>query len=750
MRKKVLPKTLVMSVLCAIGSVGFTIGGYAEEKANYSLEGVTVTESRYYDDKVIRTGGNVDIITSEDIEKHNYPTVLDAIKRLPGVDVQESGTKAIEYGYGNYHDTISINGDKRVIILLDGKRLGNDASSSVGDSFGKAQLFAIIGIQNVERIEVIKGAAAMAYGSDCTGGVINIITKKGDRSNTTLDAAYGSSSKQKYVVSNSGKKDKLSWLASYNKDRRGDMKYVDREYKKTRTYQNSGWNEDNTFLKFNYDFDEKHSVEVSHAYKHLKADYPIEAPDYSAYDYTMAAINDRSHAMSFRNASAVPYSNPEWYRYHRWWYVFGAGSYTTTKVNNFDVKYTFKDKDNIDNYIRIFHNKNNFYMDRLRPMGNYGNSSDGTLLNYSELEREQFSWAEEISKGINFRFGKKLNDNNTLYTGIDYSKNSVSTRAIDKLLKDFAGRGNAGDMINASNSKTERDAAAVFIQDKISFNKFTITPGMRYNYTGKGEINTSSYNTGKIETESFSKITLGLFTNYDFNKSNSVYASWSQIYNAPYPASMYKISSGKLYFNDLKAEKGDAFTLGYKGKMGKSNYGVNYTLTKLDNTYGLYKFVDNAGDEISRTTNIENTISSIGLNYDYSFDDTWSLKASYSHAKDDPKLTARSAITTTDQMRNALHFTNKYTTSLNYEKGKFSSGLDMTYYTGMDTRFFSDNRYLILDWHLNYKLNKNTRAYLLVNNITNRSYETKSTTSEGIGCMPMEGRNFLIGLNYNF
>lgn len=36
-------------------------------------------------------------------------------------------------------------------------------------------------------------------------------------------------------------------MVSYSKDKRDDMKYVDREYKENRTYYNSGYDEDNTF-----------------------------------------------------------------------------------------------------------------------------------------------------------------------------------------------------------------------------------------------------------------------------------------------------------------------------------------------------------------------------------------------------------------------------------------------------------------------------------------------------------------------
>lgn len=194
-------KILTLSILCAISSTSFMSSTYAQEQPkekldNYELEEVVVEgknkSDETYDDKYIRAGGDVDVITAEDIEKHHYISVADAIKRLPGVEVQDVGYKAFEYGYSNYQASVTINGDSRVLILVDGKRISNEANSSVSAEHNKSQIFALIPPENIERIEVIKGSAAMAYGSDATGGVINIITKKGEYNSSTLDIGFGS------------------------------------------------------------------------------------------------------------------------------------------------------------------------------------------------------------------------------------------------------------------------------------------------------------------------------------------------------------------------------------------------------------------------------------------------------------------------------------------------------------------------------------------------------------------------------
>lgn len=735
-------KFLTLSILCAISSTSFMTSTYAQEQPkekldNYELEEVVVegknNDHETYDDKYIRTGGDVDIITAEDIEKHHYISVADAIKRLPGVEVQDVGYKAFEYGYSNYQASVTINGDSRVLILVDGKRISNEANSSVSAEHNKSQIFALIPPENIERIEVIKGSAAMAYGSDATGGVINIITKKGEYNSSTLDIGFGSWGKQKYSISNAGKNDKLSWIVSYTKDKRDDMKYVDREYKENRTYYNSGYDEDNTFIKLDYDFDENQSLELMHTYKNTFGYYPIMAPDYSSKAALDEAIASGKFNFNNNGYDKLPQDDPAWNRYHRWWYIFNAGSFTKNRSSNYDVKYTFNHDDGIDNYIRIFNNENRYYMDRNRPK----------FTDYTKLDYKQYSWTKDQAKGINLRWGKKLNEDNILYTGFDFTNSTFTEHSYASYYPTI------GVFKHGKLSNIERDTWNAFIQDKMQFNKLTITPGLRYNYYGKNtgySISNKDKRTD-YDTDSYSRLTMGLFTNYAIDDNQNIYASWSQVYNAPYAPDIASAA------NKLEAEKGNAYTFGYSGQIGKSSFGANYTLTKFDNTFGAFSVPSETDPELfeKKTTNIASDIQAIGINYGYKFDDNWSASLAYSHAKSsiDKKMnTSKDA--SYEDLRNNLHYNNKYSASINYEKDRFNTGLDAILYTGMDTNYFSDNSFLVLDWHANYKINDNLTAYLLVNNLTNECYETKAVAKEGIGALPMEGRNFMIGLNYNF
>ena len=110
------------------------------------------------------------VIDDEEIRKSGSKTVGDALKNLPGVNVSNAST-------GNANESITMQGlgTGYVKIMIDGVTVASDVS-------GSTQVFQIP-VENIERIEIIKGADSVLYGSEAMGGVINIITKQNDIEN---------------------------------------------------------------------------------------------------------------------------------------------------------------------------------------------------------------------------------------------------------------------------------------------------------------------------------------------------------------------------------------------------------------------------------------------------------------------------------------------------------------------------------------------------------------------------------------
>ena len=153
---------------------------------------------------------NTTIIAAKEMDEHRDTSVRQALQRVTGVTVNE-----MVPGISSY---VKLNGDDRVLILVDGQSLANAQGSGYGR--GSVDLANLPGVGAIERIEVTKGSGSVRYGSGAVGGVINIVTKKGDRNESSLDAYTGSWGMHGYTLTNSGRSGKTSWLISGDMERR--------------------------------------------------------------------------------------------------------------------------------------------------------------------------------------------------------------------------------------------------------------------------------------------------------------------------------------------------------------------------------------------------------------------------------------------------------------------------------------------------------------------------------------------------
>ena len=165
MKKIILEKSTLLTLL--VTSSVF-MGGtcvFAEEPVErFTLGEFVVTASRVATNKS-DTPANISVITKESITDNNYSDAAEAISKIPGVNVLGSGAKGTSMG----QDKILINGDERVLILVDGRRVNLGSSGNYSADW-------LPPVNAIERIEVLKGAGSALYGTDAVGGVINIIT----------------------------------------------------------------------------------------------------------------------------------------------------------------------------------------------------------------------------------------------------------------------------------------------------------------------------------------------------------------------------------------------------------------------------------------------------------------------------------------------------------------------------------------------------------------------------------------------
>lgn len=254
--------------LLAVGGVSMAMMGEAlaaepeaakpaetAETPKYMLEDVVVTAERI-PTKRMDTPANVSVITAEEIEDNHYKDVAEALSHINGVVVSS--------GNSNQDSSVRLNGDERVVVLVDGRRLNNDQGSMTRES---ANLNMLPSMKNIERIEVIKGGGSALYGSDAVGGVINIITKKGEELTTTIDLSAGTGGLYNYEISHGGSEKDFSWFVTGGLQRRSYMPYIWRG--DSQAMPNSDFNNNSFSLRVDGKIDDSSSTRINFEHRSI-------------------------------------------------------------------------------------------------------------------------------------------------------------------------------------------------------------------------------------------------------------------------------------------------------------------------------------------------------------------------------------------------------------------------------------------------------------------------------------------------
>ncbi len=170
-----------LALLAGAASLSASLAAAEEQVAATSGKEVVVSANRIpvETDKV---GASVSSITAEEIEERQYKTVSDAVRALPGVTVNQNG------GLGSLTTArIRGNSSDQTLVIIDGVVVNDPATTGGGFNFAN------LDISDVERIEVLRGPQSTLYGSNAIGGVINIITKRGEGDPTVSASLEGGS-----------------------------------------------------------------------------------------------------------------------------------------------------------------------------------------------------------------------------------------------------------------------------------------------------------------------------------------------------------------------------------------------------------------------------------------------------------------------------------------------------------------------------------------------------------------------------
>lgn len=613
----------------------------AENLQEFALEDMVVTATRT-ESKMVDVPVNTTVISAEKIADRHYLDVADALKDVPGATVLDTGVGAGE-------KKVVLNGDDRVLVLVDGKRVNFDMGAASGRSSYDLKMLPDVSL--IERVEIIKGHGGALYGSDAVGGVVNIITKKMDHSYGKVSMGFGSQQARDAKAMYTVKEGKTGVMVAASKYKQGYYKYKDVADKTTKR-----WNKDSDYEN------EKVSLKIA---QELTDTSNLEFE----YNYTKADGN-------------VPYGY--------------ATTQSDKKTNNFGLKYDWLLKDKDAGYVQLYYNKYKFL-------------SSSTL--------------EEKDKGFEVQQAITASENNKLVVGASYRNAEASND----------GRNYAAKYNEKINNK------AIFVSDQWEFTpSWTLDTGVRYD---------------KHSTAG-SKTTWSAGLNKKFDENSHAYFNWGQVFKAPTLDDLYYNASGMYGNPNLKAEKGDTWTIGYGTKIAdKTSLNVNYFQSKLEDAI---KWVD-IGNYESEVRNIAHQKKNgIEISVNHELNDNWDLEASYTHVR-----VRNDNNDGNGYVRDTSYFPNMYRFGVRYHDDLWNADLFLRGGSGADTGVFKnsygydaqnylDSSFITLDASVSYKATKDLSFYAKGYNLFNKAYAESAGVSSATYKYPAQGRRFIIGAEYTF
>ena len=228
------------------------------EPAQSRLEAVVVTGTRtpktLKDVPVVTT-----VISSKEIERTGALTIADVLQtEIPGVEFSRQMDGQVVMNMQGM-------GGSDVLFLIDGERMAGESLNNID--------YERLNIDNIERVEIVRGAGSALYGSNAIGGVVNIITKEAEQPwSLNVNGRYGSHREQKYG-------------ATLGFDRKNFNSMTDISYKTVDTYTLHGRDSAsspsiiyggrtlNANQRFRYDFLPNLSLKLRGGFYHRERDY---------------------------------------------------------------------------------------------------------------------------------------------------------------------------------------------------------------------------------------------------------------------------------------------------------------------------------------------------------------------------------------------------------------------------------------------------------------------------------------------
>ena len=691
-------KTAQRKALLAAITV-FVMGGVtaqAEELPVYSFDEVVVTATRTEND-VKKVPASTQVITQEDIKRGGATSVRNALSMYANI-FQKSKVR------GGGHDII-IRGmeTKHSLVMVNGRRISNEADAS---GQGNAMSLDRININDVEKIEIVRGPSSALYGSEAMGGVLNIITKPSKEQTLLTGLEHTSEDTSHWWHADTGRIGNFSMTfdARFNKINRSmpDTATESDPYGTAQTYNAS----------LNYYVND-------HSYVNAYMDYYSQHLKTDTGTPTMKPITlTTSRGMSLSGQAMLE----------------GTGS-KAYKQKNYGISWNGKTDKN-DWQIQAYMSKFNWSTtSNTKVLGSIPPAGMEGMFNFLLQKKNtyDFNHDEHNMWAIEGRDSLRVNDHHRVTFGAEYVKDKVAG----------TGLGSNGDGVHSitENGKTKSSSEktlssyAAYLQDEIEYGKWFIVPAIRYDHHSAYGSHTSP----KIGVTYNATDHFRIKANYgDGFKAPSV----SQLY---YDLDMEMGRGNWVHLTgnpNLKPEKSKSWDLGVEAEFGKGYGSLTYFDNDVDNLItSIPKGKDSNGHNLHRYENVNKArIKGLENTLGYRFNDTLEFKVTSTllDAKDTSAgkdLTQRAKLSQIYQLIYDDHKDTGWSAVL-------WNQLDYKFVTGKvwDGGESVKKSYSLTNFSLTRKVNKDTRVYGSIQNIFDKKDED----------CDLDGRFWSIGWEHKF
>lgn len=542
------------------------------------------------------------IITSSDIKKSGATNLRDAITDFANITM----TKKVR---GGGHEIIvrGMSTDKS-LIMVNGHRVANEAD---GSGLGNANALDRINVDNIEKIEIVKGPSSALYGSEAMGGVINIITKGSKEAEVRTGLVNSSEDFTNWWHLDSGEIGKFSATLDmrFNKIRRDgdDTDFLTDSFGTAQTYN----------FNANYHFNDHNYLNfyVDHYTQNLKRDLYTHKRDNIKVNFPEKMRPMGQASMTGEGSMEDALAN-----YHYKQQTYGLSWNGKTARNDWQIQ-TYLSKFDWESDIRYSGMQFKGHVPAgLSSMTErmWNTIFNGFMVGDSGEYKNDVNVNSNKIFVIEGRNSTKINDNHRITYGAEYIKNTVKgTNFGDDNQFGVTHIGSVSkNGVTKEISEKEIDTYAAYLQDEINYGKWFIVPAIRYDH----HENFGSHTSPK----------LGL--TYKANDTFRVKANYGKGFKAPTIQNLYcKLvthmgQAGIITVNpnaNLRPETSNSWDVGVEKEWGKISTSLVYFDTKLENMITTEKIVD----KIYRCINVGNVrVKGIEHTLGYELNPMWKFK----------------------------------------------------------------------------------------------------------------------------